>query len=48
MLYSSPPVSSPIPAMPLPSMMTPQPCGMGVGFHTFGSWDRYQEYATPM
>jgi hypothetical protein len=48
MFYSSPPVSSPIPAMPLPSMMTPQPCGLSIGFHTFGSWDRYQEYATPM
>ncbi|KAI0179949.1 hypothetical protein GGR52DRAFT_220372 [Hypoxylon sp. FL1284] len=44
MFYSSPMVTSPIPALPLPSMLASQ-CGVGVGYGGFG-WDRYQEYAT--
>ena len=47
--YSSSPECSPIPQLPLPSMLAPQPCGVSVGYSTFGnSWDRYSEYVSPM
>ncbi|GAP89249.1 hypothetical protein SAMD00023353_1200260 [Rosellinia necatrix] len=46
MFYSSPMVSSPIPALPLPSMLAVH-CGVNMGYNSFG-WDRYQEYATTM
>ena len=46
---SSPEYSPPMPQLPLPSMLAPQPCGVSVGYATFGnSWDRFSEYATPM
>lgn len=49
MYFPQPPVSSPIPHLPLPSMLAPQPCGVSVGFNSFGNgWDRYQEYAMSM
>lgn len=49
MYYSEPCVSSPIPQLPLPSMLAPQPCGISVGYNSFGNgWDRYQEYAMSM
>lgn len=50
MYYSSPELSSPIPQLPLPSTMAPQPCGISVGYNSFGggSWDRYAEYAPAM
>ncbi|KAL1839075.1 hypothetical protein VTJ49DRAFT_1876 [Mycothermus thermophilus] len=45
--YSSPAVTAPMPQLPLPSMLAP--CGISVGYNTFGGWDtRYQEYATTM
>lgn len=47
-IYSSPPVSAPIPSLPLPSMLTQQQqhCGVSVGYGAFGqSWDRYQDFA---
>ncbi|KAI0911530.1 hypothetical protein F4823DRAFT_293862 [Ustulina deusta] len=47
--YSSPMVTSPIPALPLPSMLAAH-CGVNTGYggcSGFG-WDRYQEYATIM
>ncbi|KAK0711261.1 hypothetical protein B0H67DRAFT_492184 [Lasiosphaeris hirsuta] len=47
LFYSSPLVTSPIPHLPLPSMLAPQ-CGVGMGFNSFGAWDRYQEYTTTM
>ncbi|KAI1331230.1 hypothetical protein F5Y16DRAFT_296510 [Xylariaceae sp. FL0255] len=46
MYFSSPMVTSPIPALPLPSMLA-APCGVNSGYGGFG-WDRYQEYATIM
>ncbi|KAH9898913.1 hypothetical protein F4778DRAFT_176164 [Xylariomycetidae sp. FL2044] len=46
LFYSTPMVTSPIPALPLPSMLAPQ-CGVGIGYGGFG-WDRYQEYTTTM
>ncbi|TGJ80344.1 hypothetical protein E0Z10_g8428 [Xylaria hypoxylon] len=46
MFYSSPMVTSPIPALPLPSMLAAH-CGINMGYGGFG-WDRYQEYATTM
>ncbi|KAI1267378.1 hypothetical protein F5Y18DRAFT_336575 [Xylariaceae sp. FL1019] len=46
MYYSSPMVTSPIPALPLPSMLAAN-CGVNMGYGGFG-WDRYQEYATIM
>lgn len=45
--YSIPMTSAPLPQLPLPSMLAPQPCGVSVGYGSFG-WDRYQEYATTM
>lgn len=49
MYYSQPPASSPAPQLPLPSMLAQQPCGVSVGYNSFGNgWDRYQEYATSM
>jgi len=48
-MYYSQQVSSPIPQLPLPSMFAQQPCGVSVGYNSFGNgWDRYQEYATSM
>jgi len=47
MFFSSPQVTTPIPALPLPSMLAAQQCGVSVGYGGFG-WDRYQEYATTM
>ncbi|CAL3971910.1 unnamed protein product [Diplocarpon coronariae] len=48
-IYSSPPVSAPIPSLPLPSMLAQQPCGASVGYGSFGqSWDRYQDCAATM
>jgi hypothetical protein len=44
MFYSSPMVTSPIPALPLPSMLASH-CGVNMGYGGFG-WDRYHEYAT--
>ncbi|RWA13850.1 hypothetical protein EKO27_g1236 [Xylaria grammica] len=46
LFYSSPMVTSPIPALPLPSMLASH-CGVNMGYGGFG-WDRYQEYATTM
>ncbi|KAI1816797.1 hypothetical protein GGS20DRAFT_160504 [Poronia punctata] len=46
MFYSSPMVTSPIPALPLPSMLSPH-CGVNMGYGTIG-WERYQDYATTM
>lgn len=44
LFYSSPQVTSSIPAsLPLPSMLAPAQCGVSVGYG-MGSWDRYQEY----
>jgi hypothetical protein len=47
LFYSSPVVTAPIPHLPLPSMLAPQ-CGVSVGYNSFGSWDRYQEYTPTM
>ncbi|KAI0408719.1 hypothetical protein F4802DRAFT_362686 [Xylaria palmicola] len=44
LFYSSPMITSPIPALPLPSMLASH-CGVNMGYGGFG-WDRYQEYTT--
>ncbi|KAI1306363.1 hypothetical protein F5Y03DRAFT_140458 [Xylaria venustula] len=46
LFYSSPMVTSPIPALPLPSMLASH-CGINTGYGGFG-WDRYQEYPAIM
>ncbi|KAH8161181.1 hypothetical protein CIB48_g7060 [Xylaria polymorpha] len=46
LFYSSPMVTSPLPALPLPSMLASH-CGVNMGYGGFG-WDRYQEYASTM
>ncbi|CAK7233874.1 hypothetical protein SCUCBS95973_008743 [Sporothrix curviconia] len=43
--YGTPVVTTPMSHLPLPSMLTPQQCGVSVGYGGFG-WDRYQEYTT--
>ncbi|ERS99078.1 uncharacterized protein SPSK_04377 [Sporothrix schenckii 1099-18] len=45
--YASPLVTEPMPQLTLPSMLTPQQCGVSVGYGGFG-WDRYQEYTAAM
>ncbi|CAK7204371.1 hypothetical protein SEUCBS139899_007127 [Sporothrix eucalyptigena] len=44
---STPVVTAPMQQFSLPSMLTPQQCGVSVGYGGFG-WDRYQEYTTTM
>ncbi|KAI0526512.1 hypothetical protein F5B22DRAFT_163134 [Xylaria bambusicola] len=46
LFYSSPMVTSPIPALPLPSMLASH-CGVTTGYGSFG-WDRFQDYPTIM
>ncbi|KAK5629628.1 hypothetical protein RRF57_005343 [Xylaria bambusicola] len=46
LFYSSPMVTSPIPALPLPSMLASH-CGVTTGYGGFG-WDRFQDYPTIM
>ncbi|KAL1888742.1 hypothetical protein Sste5346_009368 [Sporothrix stenoceras] len=47
MYYASPVVTDSMSQLTLPSMLTPQQCGVSVGYGGFG-WDRYQEYTAAM